>query len=103
MAILSGTNFDDANLQGTIDDDQISGLDGDDALYGLAGDDILLGGLGNDVLDGGAGADHMTGGAGADTYFVDNAGDVIVEDWFAGVDTVYSSISYTMADRKSVV
>ena len=35
---------------------------------------------GNNLLDGGAGADAMTGGAGNDTYFVDNAGDAVIEN-----------------------
>ena len=37
------------------------------------------GGAGNDSLDGWAGADRMEGGAGDDTYFLDNAGDRVVE------------------------
>ena len=40
----------------------------------------LFGNTGNNLLDGGAGADAMSGGAGNDTYFVDNAGDAVIEN-----------------------
>ncbi|MCP1468680.1 Ca2+-binding RTX toxin-like protein [Sphingobium sp. OAS761] len=49
-------------------------------LYGEGGNDTLIGSDRNlDVLDGGTGADIMMGGAGADTYYVDNAGDRVIE------------------------
>ena len=57
------------------------------------------------ILDGGAGADTLQGGLGDDTYYVDNAGDVIVEYTSinsvvnTSVDTVYSSVSYYLTDR----
>ncbi|RKE80250.1 tandem-95 repeat protein [Rhizobium sp. AG855] len=60
-----------------------------------------LEGLGGaDILDGGLGADLMQGGDGNDTYFVDNVGDTIVEKdnlGAGGYDTVYSTVSYTLA------
>ncbi|MFH2071508.1 MAG: hypothetical protein ABIJ75_01520, partial [Actinomycetota bacterium] len=78
---------------------------------------------GNDTIDGGLGADTMSGGTGDDVYYVDNVGDVVIEDrvfverrayfvldsnnqavWTAaeqiemgGHDTVHSTVSFSLA------
>jgi serralysin len=62
-------------------------------LSGGAGDDMLAGGGGDDTLDGGTGADSMAGGSGNDFYFVDDAGDTIVELRGEGNDTVSTGLA----------
>ena len=57
----------------------------------------LTGNAANNVLDGGLGADAMAGGGGNDTYIVDNAGDVVTELAGAGIDTVRSSVTFTLS------
>ena len=45
---------------------------------------------------GDAGVDAMYGGNGNDAYFVDNNGDVVIENLNEGNDTVYASIDYRL-------
>ncbi len=66
-------------------------------LNGGLGRDVLIGDdLSND-LNGGAGADVMIGGGGQDIYWVDDAGDVVIEYGNGGRDVVISSASYTLS------
>ncbi len=94
---LVGGAYDDY-LNGGNGNDSLWGAGGDDRLYGGNGNDWLSGGDGKDSLNGGAGADTMIGGGGNDTYYVDNAGDKIMEGQSQGDDdVVYSSVSYSIA------
>jgi VCBS repeat-containing protein len=84
---------------GTQAPETINGTPEADTLSGLGGNDIINGFGGNDLIDGGAGLDKMTGGNGNDTYVVDNIGDQTIEDAGinSGIDTVQSSITWTLA------
>ncbi|UUZ78449.1 hypothetical protein LP414_16760 [Polaromonas sp. P1(28)-13] len=94
--LMIGTPAPDT-LSGTPFDDNIQGLGGNDILNGLAGNDLLDGGADDDVLVGGLGNDTMVGGLGNDTYEVNEAGDVVVENADAGIDTVWAYVSHTLS------
>lgn len=72
--------------------DILDGGSGNDEMYGLGGKDIMIGGTGDDT---------MMGGADDDTYYVDSVGDVVVEniDPGEGIDLVFSSVTYTLANN----
>jgi Ca2+-binding RTX toxin-like protein len=98
-------------------DDIIYGGKGNDRLYGECGNDFICGdddndyisgSCGNDTLDGGAGADYMMGGSGNDIYIVDKLpsglfnlipGDTVTEYYNNGIDTVESSVTYTLGSN----
>jgi Ca2+-binding RTX toxin-like protein len=59
--------------------------------------DVLTGTDGANVIDGGAGGDTMTGLDGDDVYYVDDVGDIVVEDSGEGTDEVRTSLaSYSL-------
>ncbi|PIG94249.1 FG-GAP repeat protein [Gloeocapsopsis sp. IPPAS B-1203] len=95
MAFIRGT-ANNETLIGTRFADTIYGLAGNDLLLGLPGNDTLYGGRGNDTLNGGAGIDSLIGGVGNDVYIINNLGDIVVEAANAGIDTVRSSVRYTL-------
>lgn len=65
-------------------------------IKGTAANNNLVGTTANDVIDGLGGADTMAGGLGNDVYVVDNVGDIVIEAFNAGIDTVQASISYLL-------
>src|SRR5262245_8094198 len=84
-----GANVENLTLLGSAD------LQG----YGNALANTITGNSGNNLIDGGAGADLMIGSAGNDTYFVDNIGDVVVENPTAteGInDAIFSSVNFAL-------
>lgn len=85
-------------LFGKAGNDELYGGTGNDTLEGGAGNDKLYGGTGRDTLDGGMGIDTLVGGKGDDTYIVDSTTDTIKEYEGGGIDTVKSSVSYTLGD-----
>ncbi|MCC6779372.1 MAG: M10 family metallopeptidase C-terminal domain-containing protein [Hyphomicrobiales bacterium] len=90
-------------LNGGSANDQFAGSSGNDKIYGNAGNDAMSGDDGDDILDGGPGADNMLGGLGNDRYYVDNAGDKVVETAGAGKDWVYVTLDgYTLPDNVEV-
>ncbi|MBD2628351.1 calcium-binding protein [Trichormus variabilis] len=109
--VLTGTDAINATgnelnniIKGNSADNVISGGAGNNTLEGGAGNDTIYGGEGRDVLNGGTGNDTLYGGAGDDTYYVDSLEDVISEDNGSGgdaggIDTVRSSVSWTLSDN----
>ena len=73
----------------TNEEDTINAGGGKDTINALGG---------NDFINGGAGADTMFGGTGNDTYVVDHSGDVVNETGGNGLDTVQSSITFSLSD-----
>lgn len=75
-----------------------TGNAGANQLTGNDGANRLSGGGGNDVLNGGRGVDSLRGDGGNDTYVIDNALEIDKSRADAGIDTVRSSVSYTLGD-----
>ena len=76
---------------------------GSDTITGSANSDTLYGGTQNDVLDGWFGDDVMIGGTGNDIYFVDSAGDQVVElsGRGSGYDIVNTTLNTYLLDADS--
>jgi serralysin len=56
-----------------------------------------VGGSGQDTIIGNGANNVLWGGKGDDKYYVDNVGDQVAENASEGNDTIYSSVSFTLA------
>ena len=79
-----------------------TGNTGNNVLTGNSVNNTLNGGDGNDTLNGGAGNDTLNGGNGNDIYQVDSTTDIITENAGEGIDTIQSSVTYTIASLVNI-
>jgi Ca2+-binding RTX toxin-like protein len=93
-----GNNLEVLQLVGA---DPITGIGNalSNLLIGNNGNNTLTDDIGNDSLDGGQGVDTMAAGMGNDTYVISDIGDLITEIANSGRDSVFSNITYTLADN----
>ena len=89
----------DVGFDTLISIENLIGGSGNDLLIGDANANSLNGGDGNDQLDGGAGADALAGGDGSDIYIVDNVDDTVFEFISDGIDTVNSTVDFTLSNN----
>ncbi len=94
---LNNSNFEHLILTGKGDFSAI-GDGGNNNLIGNAGNNLLNGNGGNDVLNGGNGNDTLIGGSGNDAYTID-AGDMIQENPYEGIDSISASFNYILPDN----
>ncbi len=90
-------NVNSVNMQNSGGAINCTGNDIDNQIFGNSSVNVIAGGGGNDILSGEGGADTMSGGTGDDLCFVDNAGDVVIENANEGTDQIYSTVSYTIS------
>lgn len=67
-----------------------------DVLIGTSKSEKIDGLAGNDTLDGGGGRDTLTGGDGNDLYIIDSIDDKVIETNLLDIDTIKSSVNYTL-------
>ncbi len=84
-----GANIENLTLSGW------SAIDG----VGNSLNNVIIGSEANNTLDGGSGADTLKGGLGDDIYIVNSTDDIVTENVNEGVDTVKSSIAYTLGNN----
>ncbi len=84
---------------GNSGDNFLYGNSGNNWLEGNGGNDTIYGNAGNDTLVGDGGTDSLIGGDGEDTYWVKDAGDIVVEAVTGDWDAVWSEITYTLTDN----
>jgi Ca2+-binding RTX toxin-like protein len=92
---ISFSRIERFQLTGTDYNDALSAGSGNDSLDGGSGNDRLESGGGNDILTGGSGTDTLIGGKGNDLY-INPTGDTILENANEGVDTVESSVTFSL-------
>jgi Ca2+-binding RTX toxin-like protein len=73
-----------------------SGTAAGETLGGTADQDLIEGLSGNDILIGGGGADRLAGGPGGDAYYVDDPGDLVIENAGEGNDTVNALVDFIL-------
>ena len=79
--------------------ENLVGSDGNDNFTGDALANRLEGQWGDDTLNGAGGADTLVGGGGNDVYYRDSTGDLLIEQAWEGLDTVYSYLNYTLGSH----
>jgi Ca2+-binding RTX toxin-like protein len=98
---LTNANLENLTLTGTT---AINGTGNalNNIITGNSAVNTLTGGSGDDWLDGGAGNDKLLGGVGNDTYVIDSTSDVVTEAANEGIDTVRSTVTYTLGSTSNL-